>query len=275
MLKGVVIQIRVKNFVMWGFLLDGNLSLWLSYYVFNVFNFDFYVMIWSQVIDQGSVRFYVVIGVVGNWVRFVYIMCGDFVRWNIFGDQVINNRLSMFFGQILVVSVRIDMVSEVQNDNGIVFWIQVVQLVVQLIQSLLVFWFQGRFVEVEQYVRFQSEVFGLYFWSWSWCWSDYWSSFLLVEMVGNIYVQQVVVWMGVDGVGIIDVVSLLVFQMGCDFRGDGIFDIVCEYWGNVGVVVFSRWVVRDVRFGVCMLYYIIQMGINVQIVSDWIIQFSG
>lgn len=228
-------------------------------------------MIWSQVVDQCSMLFYVVIGVVSNWVGFVYIMCGDFVCWDIFGDQVINNRLSMVFGQILVVSVRIDVVGVIQNNYGIVFWIQVVQLVVQLIQSSLIFWFQGCFVEVEQNVRFQSEVFGLYFWCWSWSWSNYWSCFVLIEMVGNIQVQYVVVWMSVDGVCVIDVVGLLVFQMGSDFRSDCVFNIVSEDWRNVGVVVF----IINVGFSVCMLYYIIQMSVDVQVVSDWVIQFSG
>ncbi|VEB61165.1 Uncharacterised protein [Salmonella enterica subsp. enterica] len=121
----------------------------------------------------------------GNRVRFAHTTCGDFVRRNTFGDQVINNRLSTFLGQTLVVSVRTDTVSEAQNDNGTVFRIQVAQLAVQLIQSLLAFRLQGRFVEVEQYVRLQSEVLGLYFRSRSWCRSYYRSSFLLAETVGK------------------------------------------------------------------------------------------
>lgn len=104
-----------------GFLSDGNLSLRLSYHVFNAFNFDLYATIRSRAIDQGSARFHVVTGVAGNRVRFAHTTCGDFVRRNTFGDQVINNRLSTFLGQTTVVSVRTDTVSEAQNDNGTVF----------------------------------------------------------------------------------------------------------------------------------------------------------
>ena len=136
-LKGVVTQTRAKNPATRGFLSDGNLSLRLSYHVFNAFNFDLYATIRSQAIDQGSARFHVVTGVAGNRVRFAHTTCGDFVRRNTFGDQVIN-RLSTFLDRP-VVSVRTDTVSEAQNDNGTVFRIQVAQLAVQLIQSLLAF----------------------------------------------------------------------------------------------------------------------------------------
>ncbi|CQE96265.1 Uncharacterised protein [Salmonella enterica subsp. enterica serovar Typhimurium str. DT104] len=98
---------------------------------------------------------------------------------------------------------------------------------------------------------------------------------MLAETVGNTYAQQAVVRTGADGVGITDVVSPLVFQTGCDFRGDSILDTAREYRGNAGVVVFSRRAARDVRLGVCTPYHTTQTGINVQIVSDWITQFSG
>lgn len=63
--------------------------------------------------------------------------------------------------------------------------IRVAQLAVQLIQSSLTFRFQGCFVEVEQNVRLQSEVLGLYFRCRSWSRSNYWSCFALTETVGN------------------------------------------------------------------------------------------
>lgn len=257
-----------------GFLSDGNLSLRLSYHVFNAFNFDLYATIRSRAIDQGSARFHVVTGVAGNRVRFAHTTCGDFVRRNTFGDQVINNRLSTFLGQTTVVSVRTDTVSEAKRQRNRLSD-RVAQLAVQLIQSLLAFRLQGRFVEVEQYVRLQSEVLGLYFRSRSWCRSYYRSSFLLAETVGNTYAQQAVVRTGADGVGITDVVSPLVFQTGCDFRGDSILDTAREYretpvsWSLVDGPPWT------LGLGVCTPYHTTQTGINVQIVSDWITQFSG
>lgn len=234
------------------------------------------MMIWSQVIDQGSVSFYVVIGVVSNWVGFIYVVSGDFVSWDVFSNQVVNNGLSMFFRQLLVVSFGIDVVGVVQNNSGIVFWIYVVQLSVQLIQSLLIFWFQGSFVEVEQNVRFQGEVFGSYFWSWSWSWSNNWCSIFLIEVVGNVQVQYVVIRMGIYSVCVVDVVNLLVFQMGSDVMSNSLFYVVSKYWGNVSVVFVMGNVGRSVVvFGVSVLNYVVQMGVDVQIVSDWVIQFSG
>lgn len=132
------------------FLPDENLSLRLSYNVFDAFNFDLYATIRSQAVDQCSTLFHVVTGVASNRVGFAHTTCGDLVCRDTFGDQVINNRLSTALGQTLVVSVRTDAVGVTQNNYGTVFRIQVAQLAVQLIQSSLTFRFQGCFVEVEQ-----------------------------------------------------------------------------------------------------------------------------
>ncbi|VEB94419.1 Macrodomain Ter protein [Citrobacter koseri] len=49
-----------KNPAVRGFLLDGNLSLRLSYNVFNAFNFDLNATIRGQAVDQCSASFHVV-----------------------------------------------------------------------------------------------------------------------------------------------------------------------------------------------------------------------
>ncbi|VEA47750.1 Uncharacterised protein [Salmonella enterica subsp. arizonae] len=183
-----------------GFLSDGNLSLRLSYHVFNTFNFDLYATIRCQAVDQCGALFHVVTGVAGNRVGFAHTACGDFVSRDTFGDQVINNRLSTFLGQTLVVSVRTDAVSEAQNDDGTVFRIQVVQLVVQLIKSLLAFRLQVIFVEGKQDVRLQGEVFGLYFRSRRRGRRWHRSRLFLTETIGNTYAQQAVVRTSADGV---------------------------------------------------------------------------
>ena len=144
-----------KNPAVAGFFLTFNLSLRLSYNVFNAFNFDLYATIRTQALDQSSARFHVVTGVASDRIGFAHTTCGDLVGRDTFGDQVVNNGLSTFLGQTLVVSVRTDTVGEAQNHDGTVFRIQVAQLRVQLIQRLLTFRFQGRFVEVEQNVRLQ------------------------------------------------------------------------------------------------------------------------
>ncbi len=139
----------------------------------------------ARAVDQCSTLFHVVTGVASNRVGFAHTTCGDLVCRDTFGDQVINNRLSTALGQTPVVSVRTDAVSVTQNNYGTVFRIRVAQLAVQLIQSSLTFRFQGCFVEVEQNVRLQSEVLGLYFRCRSWSRSNYRSCFALTETVGN------------------------------------------------------------------------------------------
>mgnify|MGYP000950039027 CR=1 FL=1 len=86
-----------------GFFLTENLSLRLSYNVFDTFNFDLNATIRTQAIDQSSACFHVVTGVAGNWVRFTHATCGDFVSRDTFRNQVINNGLSTFLRQTLVV----------------------------------------------------------------------------------------------------------------------------------------------------------------------------
>ncbi len=78
----------------------------LSYNVFDTFNFDLYATIWCQAVDLSfgsAASFHVVTGVASNWVRFAHATCGDFVCRDTFGDQVVNNALSTFFRQFLVV----------------------------------------------------------------------------------------------------------------------------------------------------------------------------
>lgn len=104
-----------------GFLSDENLSLRLSYNVFDTFNFDLYATIRSRAVDQCSALFHVVTGVAGNRVGFAHTTCRDFVRRDTFRDQVINDGLSTTLGQSLVVSVRTDAVSVTQNNYGTVF----------------------------------------------------------------------------------------------------------------------------------------------------------
>lgn len=104
-----------------GFLPDENLSLRLSYNVFDAFNFDLYATIRSRAVNQCSALFHVVTGVAGNRVGFAHTTCGDLVRRDTFRDQVINDGLSTTLGQTLVVSIRTDAVSVTQNNYGTVF----------------------------------------------------------------------------------------------------------------------------------------------------------
>lgn len=68
-----------------------------------------------------------------------------------------------------------------------------------------------------------------------------------------------------------DVVGPLVFQTGSDFRSDRILNTASEDRRNAGIVVFTI----KVGFSVCTPYHTTQTSVYVQIVSDWVTQFSG
>ena len=116
---------------------------------------------------------------------------------------------------------------------------------------------------------------GLYFRCRSWSRSNYWSYFALTETVGNTQAQHAVVRTSADGVCVTDVVGPLVFQTGSDFRSDRILNTASEDRRNAGVVVFKGCATRYVSLGVCTPYHTTQTSVDVQIVSDWVTQFSG
>ncbi len=89
-----------------GFFISYNSSRWLSYNFFVAFNFDLYTTIRGQAVDQCSASFHVVTGVASNRVGFTHTACGDFASRDAFSNQVVNNGLSTFLRQLLVVSFR-------------------------------------------------------------------------------------------------------------------------------------------------------------------------
>ena len=78
-----------------------------------------------------------------------------------------------------------------------------------------------------------------------------------------------------EGDFITDVVGPLVFQTGSDFRSDRVLNTTCENRRNASVVVFKGCATRYVSLGVCTPYHTTQTSVYVQIVSDWVTQFSS
>ncbi len=141
-----------------------NLSLRLSYHVFNAFNFDLYATIRSQQSIRAARGFTLsqVLPVTGLDSP---IPRAEICQTEYLGDQVINNRLSTFLGQTPVVSASEPIRSvKPRTTTEPSFRIRVAQLsAVQLIQSLLAFRLQVDLLKLNSTSDSQrAEVFGLY-----------------------------------------------------------------------------------------------------------------
>ncbi len=95
--------------------------------------------------------------------------------------------------------------------------------------------------------------------------------FLLAEAVGNTYAQHTVVLTGVQSFSIANVVNPLVFQTGSDVTGHCPLYATSEYWGNTGIVVFEA----IIGFSIGTPYHTTQTGVDINVVSHWVAQFSG
>ena len=181
-----------------------------------------------------------------------------------------------FFRQFLVVLSRTNGVSVTQNNYGTVFRIHGAQLGVQLIQSLLTLWLQSCFVEVEQHVRLQSETLGFNNWSRSWSWSNWSNYVILTEAVRNARAQHGVVWTCANGTCVTDVAYELVVRAGSPVFGQCVFNTNSSQRRNAGVVVAQTLTsAAVVSFGVCTPYHTTQTSVDIQIVSNWVAQFSS
>lgn len=120
-----------------------------------------------------------------------------------------------------------------------------------------------------------SEVLGLYFRCRSWSRSNYWSCFALTETVGNTQAQHAVV-RRVPMVCASPMLLVHWYSRRSDFGSDRILNTASEDRRNAGVVVFKGCATRYVSLGVCIaIPCTTQTSVDVQIVSDWVTQFSG
>ena len=96
-------------------------------------------------------------------------------------------------------------------------------------------------------------------------------SIFLTETVGNTHAQHAVVRTNANGARVADVVNPLVFQTGSDVTSHSPLYAASKYRRYASVVV----VASDAVAGVCAPYHAAQTGVDVQIVSDRVTQFSG
>ena len=101
-------------------------------------------------------------------------------------------------------------------------------------------------------------------------------SIFLTETVGNAQAQHAVIRTGTHSARVADVVNPLVFQTGSDVTSNSPLYAASKYWGNASVVFATGNAVRSVvAFGVSAPNHAAQTGVDVQIVSDRVTQFSG
>ena len=96
-------------------------------------------------------------------------------------------------------------------------------------------------------------------------------SIFLTETVGNTQAQHAVIRTGTNSASVADVVNPLVFQTGSDVTSHSPLYAASKYRRYASVVV----VASDAVAGVCAPYHAAQTGVDVQIVSDRVTQFSG
>lgn len=88
--------------------------------------------------------------------------------------------------------------------------------------------------------------------------------------------QHAVIRTGTHSARVADVVNPLVFQTGSDVTSNSPLYAASKYWGNASVVFATGNAGRSVvAFGVSAPNHAAQTGVDVQIVSDRVTQFSG